>query len=257
MGRSLPSAPKNARRTALTSPLNSWLVPAIFHEARGASSVLRADFHASVKFLSCVFLDVELPDLIQIRSPQLLAHCDEAMLAVDGLLAAAKDRLRHLVEENNAIVPAHLDREQRALHALAWFATTAEALRQTVRWARDLERLDRFHDLEQLIVAALFGEYLAQLAGGIPMSQLETARASDIGLSAEDLQQFVTPLVREMIALGTARESRAGIAVHLARNADAVFFGDPGLDETMDMIRGQFFRFAQQRIAPQAQRWHL
>ena len=195
--------------------------------------------------------------MIQIRSPQLLAHCDEAMLAVDGLLAAAKDRLRHLVEENNAIVPAHLDREQRALHALAWFATTAEALRQTVRWARDLERLDRFHDLEQLIVAALFGEYLAQLAGGIPMSQLETARASDIGLSAEDLQQFVTPLVREMIALGTARESRAGIAVHLARNADAVFFGDPGLDETMDMIRGQFFRFAQQRIAPQAQRWHL
>lgn len=176
---------------------------------------------------------------------------------VDGLLAAAKDRLRSLVEEDDAIVAARIDREQRAVHALAWFATTAEALRQTARWARNLDRQDRLHDLERLIVLALYGEYLAQLVGGVPMSQAEIARAGDIGLTAEESQEFLSPIVREMIALGTARETRAGIAQLLARNPDAVFFGDPGLDETLELIRAQFFRFTQERIGPQAQAWHL
>ena len=34
------------------------------------------------------------------------------------------------------IEAATLDREQRAAHGLAWYATYVEALRQMVRWAR-------------------------------------------------------------------------------------------------------------------------
>jgi len=187
----------------------------------------------------------------------LLDHCDEALLAVDGLLAAAKDRLRALVEEDGAVVPALLDREQRAAHALAWFATTAEALRQTARWARNLEQQHRLTDLERLILAAQFGEYLAQLAGGVPMSQSEIARVADMGIDAEELDAFVVPVVREMIVLGSARQTRAGIAEFLVANPEAICFGDPGLDETMGMIRGQFFRFAQEKIVPHAHGWHL
>src|SRR6185437_15316163 len=33
--------------------------------------------------------------------------------------------------------------------------------------------------------------------------------------------------------------------------------GNPGLDETMDMVREQFFRFAQEKITPFAHQWHL
>jgi (2S)-methylsuccinyl-CoA dehydrogenase len=194
---------------------------------------------------------------MQILPPHLLDHCDEAVLAIEGLLAAANDRLRALVEREGSVVPALVDREQRAAHALAWFATTAEALRQTARWARNLQAQQRLHEFERLILAALFGEYLAQLAGGIPMSQGEIARAGDVGLGAEELEEFLMPVVREMIALGTARETRADIARLLADNADAVFFGDPGLDETMEMIRGQFYRFAQEKILPHAHGWHL
>jgi (2S)-methylsuccinyl-CoA dehydrogenase len=194
---------------------------------------------------------------MQILPPHLIDHCDEAVLAAEGLLAAAKDRVRNVVEENGAIVAALVDREQRAAHALAWFATTTEALRQTARWARNLAGQSRFNDLEHLILAAVFGEYLAQLAGGVPMSQGEIARAGDMDLDRDEIDGFLVPVVREMIALGTARETRAAIAKHLAGSADAVFFGDPGLDETMEMIRGQFFRFAREKVVPHAQAWHL
>src|ERR1700719_648176 len=101
---------------------------------------------------------------MRLLPPHLLDRCDEAMLAVEGLLVAARGRVHAQVEQNGAIVPSLLDREQRAAHALAWFATTAEALRQAARWARHLERQNRFADVERLILAALFGEYLAQLA---------------------------------------------------------------------------------------------
>ena len=194
---------------------------------------------------------------MQVLPPHLLKRCDEALLAAEGLIAAAKDRVAARVTVDGAISAGQLDREQRAAHALAWFATTLEALRQMARWARALESDNHFGELERLIFAAAFGEYLAQLAGGVPMSQQEIARAADMGLDADELGGFLTPEVRELIAVGTARETRVAIADHLARNPSAVMFGDAGLDETSQMIREQFFRFAQERIAPKAHGWHL
>ncbi|HEX4081174.1 MAG TPA: acyl-CoA dehydrogenase family protein [Rhizomicrobium sp.] len=194
---------------------------------------------------------------MQVLPPHLLGHCDETVLAAEGLLVAAKDQVRARVERDGAISTDLLDREQRATHALAWYATTIEALRQLPRWARALERGKRLGDIERLILAAAFGEYLAQLAGGIPMSQNEIARPGDFGLGADDVAGFLTPVVREMIALGTARETRAAIAEHLTGHAEAIHFGDPGLDETMAMVREQFFRFAQAKIVPCAQTWHM
>ncbi len=194
---------------------------------------------------------------MQILAPHLLDHCDEAVLAAEGLLVDAKEQVRGRVETDGIQAAKLLDREQRAAHALAWFATTVEALRQMARWARRLERASRLGDIERLILAAAFGEYLAQLAGGIPMSQSEIARPADMGLEADDIAGFLTQTVRELIALGTARETRAAIADCLAENPGAGCFGDPGLDETMAMIRAQFFRFAQEKIAPHAHGWHL
>src|SRR5579862_1282529 len=194
---------------------------------------------------------------MQTLPPHLLDHCEQAVLAVDGLLAALKDQLRTRLVQDGVVVPALLDREQRAAHALAWFATTGEALRQSARWARNLEKQNRLTYAERLLLAALFGEYLAQLAGGTPMSQTEVARAGDVCLDREEVEEFLTPVVHEMIALGTARETRAAIGGFLSDSADALYFGDPGLDETLELIRGQFFRFAQERVVPRAHSWHL
>ncbi|HWE05387.1 MAG TPA: acyl-CoA dehydrogenase family protein [Rhizomicrobium sp.] len=194
---------------------------------------------------------------MQFSVPHLLDRCDEAVFAAEGLLAAAKDRVRARVETDGTVSAALLDREQRAAHALAWFATTVEVLRQMARWARELAQENRLHEFEPLILAAAFGEYLAQLSGGIAMSQNEIARAGDMGLDAEEIGEFLSATVRELIALGTARETRAAISDYMSAQEGAICFGDPGLDDTMTMIREQFFRFAQEKIAPHAHAWHL
>jgi (2S)-methylsuccinyl-CoA dehydrogenase len=189
--------------------------------------------------------------------PHLLSRCDEAVLAAEGLLIAAKTGLRADLTAEGRISPAALDREQRATHALAWYATYVEALRQLARWARLLAHEKRLGEIERLILEAAFGEYLAQMAGGIPMSQNEIARPGDMGLGEDDITGFLTPAVKELIALGTRRETRGAIADLMERNPGAVFHGDPGLDDTMGLVREQFFRFAQDKVAPRAHHWHL
>ncbi|HWD26807.1 MAG TPA: acyl-CoA dehydrogenase family protein [Rhizomicrobium sp.] len=193
--------------------------------------------------------------MLSLSVPHLLAKCDEAVLAAEGFLAAAKESVAQLVTVDGKIDAKALDREQRATHGLAWLATYVEALRQTARWGRHLEHDKKFGEIEQGLLLAGFAEYLAQIAGGIPMSQNEVARHTDLGLdSAGD---FLTETVRELIAIGSRPEVRAGIATYMAKHAGAMFIGEPGLDDTMGMIREQFFRFAQEKVAPFAHQWHL
>jgi (2S)-methylsuccinyl-CoA dehydrogenase len=187
--------------------------------------------------------------------PHLLDRCDQAVLAAEGLLAAAKANVATLVTQDGLVSPALLDHEQRAAHALAWLATYVEALRQMARWGRALDAAKRLGEIERLILESAFGEYLAQIAGGIAMSQNEIARPLDLGLDHGEIGIFWTPAVAGLTALGTRRETRSALADHLS--AGAMFHGDPGLDETMGMVREQFFRFAQARVAPHAHRWHM
>jgi (2S)-methylsuccinyl-CoA dehydrogenase len=189
--------------------------------------------------------------------PHLLAHCDEAVVSAEGLLADAKTQVRSLLGGDGKANAAAFDREQRAAHGLAWIATYVEALRQMVRWARALECEKRLGEIETLIVQAAFGEYLAQLAGGIAMSQNEIVRPSDLGIDDETVAEFLSPTVKELIALGARLEVREGLAEIMSRHAGAMYFGDPGLDETMAMVREQFYRFAQEKVAPHAHQWHL
>ena len=77
-----------------------------------------------------------------------------------------------------------LDREQRATHGLAWFATYVEAVRQLAAYAERMQERGLLTEIEQLIVRIGLGEYWAQMQGGIPISQVEIVRPSDLGLSA-------------------------------------------------------------------------
>ena len=54
-----------------------------------------------------------------------------------------------------------------------------------------------------------------------------------------------------------ARSARGASRDYMARHQGAMFVGDPGLDDTMGMIREQFFRFAQDKVTPFAHQWHL
>ena len=71
---------------------------------------------------------------MQVLLPHLLPRCEEALLSAEGFLAAAKDSVARMVAPDGKLSRAALDRHQRATHALAWFATYVEALRQMARW---------------------------------------------------------------------------------------------------------------------------
>ena len=51
-------------------------------------------------------------------------------------------------------------------------------------WALRLREAGRFGEREELIHRLAFAEYLARIAGGIPMNQVETVRPHDFGLGA-------------------------------------------------------------------------
>jgi (2S)-methylsuccinyl-CoA dehydrogenase len=185
---------------------------------------------------------------------ELLKATERALGAAEAVLRTARAKVHALVAPAGAIDPVRIDREQIAVHGLAWMATYVEALRQSRQWAFRLDEAGEFGEAEELILAVGFGEYLAQLAGGIAMSQSEIARPRDLGLAEEDIAPLRTGEAGRLVA-GLA-EARAGLAALLA-NGDPGAFGRIALgDPTLDMVRDQVRRFADDAVAPHAHDWH-
>jgi len=191
--------------------------------------------------------------------PDLVATCAEALKSAETVLGAAKQGMAARIgrDERGRVSGAALEREQHAAHSLAWLATYVESLRQMHDWAERLIAQDRFGTLEAMILQAAFGEYLAQMAGGIPMSQGEYARLDDMGAGETARRALDAAPVRALIAGGATTAIREQIAATLAERDGAATFGDCGLDEDYEMIRDQFRRFADEKVIPHAHEWHL
>jgi (2S)-methylsuccinyl-CoA dehydrogenase len=181
-----------------------------------------------------------------------LAGCAQAVADAERLMHHARAAVRARIGGAGG-----LDAEQAAGHGLAWLATYVEALRQMLGWARRLTAAGRFGRTEELILACAFGEYLAQIAGGIPMSQGETVRPAALGVPRAEVRRF-EDAVEELVAEGSAPATRAALAELIAAQPDAtVTFGDAGLDETLDAMRQEMRRFALAEVVPHAHDWHL
>jgi (2S)-methylsuccinyl-CoA dehydrogenase len=188
------------------------------------------------------------------RSPEekLIARTGQAVAAGQAYLLAVRRAIEPLVMRNDQFDGDLGLVHQRAVHGLAWIATTVEAIAATAAWATRLHERSRFNLGEQLVVKIGFAEYLGQLIGGVPMSQNEYVRPSELGVSsaAESLRQAASEFVecRDLPAL--RRE-----LVEYIRSGGEI---DETLeDDTLDLIRDQFRRFANTHIAPHAHRWHL
>ncbi len=153
---------------------------------------------------------------------------------------------------------AALEREQHAAHGLAWIATYVEALRQLASYARRIEGEGRFGEMENLLARIGAAELLAQLAGGVMMSQGEMVRLHELGVKEADQTAFLTPAVRSLIE-GATPETRARVVTLIqdAQGAAAASYGDPGLEETYEDIRNEMRRFSEAKVVPHAQDWHL
>src|SRR2546423_5728232 len=159
----------------------------------------------------------------------------EGVSAMDALLAEATRAVAGRVAPEGRIAANLLDREQRAAHGLAWFATYTEALRQLAAYAERISAAGRFDELEELMVRVGVGEYLAQMLGGIPMSQGEIVRPGDLGLTLEEDAARVTPAVENLIATGNTAHNRARL-ITVRRGHHGATVGGCGVGGTVEAV---------------------
>ncbi len=192
----------------------------------------------------------EMPESVVLAD--LMGLTQAALQPIEALLAEATRNVGDRVRRDGRVSAAALEREQFAAHALSWLATYVEALRQLRAWAGRIDEAGQLGEMERLILQIGFGEYLAQIAGGIPMSQGETARLSDMGLSWTPDGAEAT-----LIAGANTPAARARLVALMRDNHGRATFGASGLDDELEMIRDQFRRYADDRVVPNAHDWHL
>src|SRR5215813_3162565 len=190
------------------------------------------------------------------QAHDLTAAAHDAATAVEALMADATLAVRDRVTRDGEVSAAAIDREQRAAHGLAWLGTYVEAIRQLAAYADRMAGADRFGEAEELLVRIGLGEYLAQMLGGIPMSQGEMVRPSDLGLSPAQVATRLTPAVEDLIQNGNIAANRARL-IELMRAQPGATVGDCGLDDVLDAMRDEIRRFADSEVAPHAHDWHL
>jgi (2S)-methylsuccinyl-CoA dehydrogenase len=187
------------------------------------------------------------------RLDNLLDLTAAALPEVEALFATARETLRALVTQGGKVSAALMEEHQYAAHTLSWLATYTEALRQMQAWAARLNEAGQFGEVEGLLLQIAYGEYLTQIRGGIPMSQGEMARLSDLGLTLPAPSAAAARLMAE----GNTTESRARLVALMRDNAGRATFGATGLDAELEMIRDQFRRYADEKVIPFAHDWHL
>lgn len=170
-------------------------------------------------------------------------YCDSVRQAVAALVAP-----------QGTPDPSLLTREQHRVHGFAWVASSIAALEATADWAARAERAGRFGSAEELTLRIGFGEYLAQIAHGVPMSAQEVIRPAALGTEAAARALTAHPAVARFLAEGSTPESRSRLAALLADGARP----DEALgDDALDLIRDQMRAFAAAAITPRAHQWHL
>lgn len=182
----------------------------------------------------------------------LLPMTTAATTDVSALVKTATENLRQMVTVAGKISSAALETHQFAAHSLSWLTTYEQSLKQLGLWAERLNDTGTFGQMEQLILQIGFGEYLSQIAGGIPMSQNETARLADLGLTWAPCAE-----ANALIAGGNTNDARIALIGLMQENHGRATFGVSGLDEELEMIRDQFRRYADERVIPNAHAWHL
>lgn len=193
--------------------------------------------------------------------------CKESVGFAQAVLDDCLGVARALVAGNEAGRESHT-RHQAALHGCAWMGAYVQALREMNGWADRLSAQGGLGRRELLMLQAAHGEYLAQLRGGLPMSQGEVFRPQTLlsftehGAAIASLSERLAAFdrsadVQSLITHGFAPSVRADLAAFLERGLDTREFGDPAYDDdTLSSIRDVFSRYADDHAAV-AHRWHL
>ena len=191
-------------------------------------------------------------DLAGAAAPELIGEARDVVAAADRVLQAARSATVRARAQNGG----NLNAIQTEAHGVAWLATYVESLRQLTVWADRLDADGSFGRFERLILVAGFGEYAAQIAGGIAMSQGEVVRPRELGVPSEVVRAF-EDVSAHFVAEGVSENVRAELGALIERQRGATRYANPGLDETHAAVQDEMRRFCDAEVTPHAHEWHL
>lgn len=187
----------------------------------------------------------------------LTGHLQNAVSAADSYKSAVHERVTAVLAPTGKVDRKAFSANQHLAHGYAWIVTYVETLRETANWASRLEADGALGEIDALLAQILFSKYLADLVGGVPMNQGETIRPHELGVLSEVDTFFADPSTRLLIEQGMTPDSMAAAAAFLPDSLGRATVENTGEDETMSMIRDQFRRYSDDKIAPYAHEWHL
>jgi (2S)-methylsuccinyl-CoA dehydrogenase len=193
---------------------------------------------------------------LKIEPANWLTDATEALGAVEALYRESLASVRARVTRDGKLSNELIEADQHAAHGLAWFATYVQGLKELIDYAERLTSEGAYGETEELLNQIGFAELLAQVYGGIPMSQGEIVRLSDFGLSAQQVAARRPASVDRLILSGNTPANRARLAELIDHHAAAETIGASGLDETLEAIRSEMRKFATANVTPFAQEWH-
>jgi (2S)-methylsuccinyl-CoA dehydrogenase len=189
----------------------------------------------------------------------LRATIRQAASDAEAYFVALRKSVAATVAPGGKVDRKKIDEEQRSTHGLAWVLTYVETLKETANWADRIAEEGKFGEIEQLLTQILFGEYLYQLGGGLPMTQLEVVRPSDMTNDPSVIQKLGTPAILTLISKGNTAAARMAAAKlirgYLESQKATVEY--TGLEETFEQIRDQFREFGKKVVEPYAHSWHM
>lgn len=187
----------------------------------------------------------------------LTGHLHNAVSAADSYKSAIHSKVSAILAPTGKVDREAFAANQHLAHGFAWIVTYVETLRETANWASRLESDGQLGEIDALLAQILFSKYLADLVGGVPMNQGETIRPHELGALDEVDALFANASTRMLIEQGLTPESMAAAATFLPDSLSRATVENTGEDETMAMIRDQFRRYSDDKIAPHAHEWHL
>ena len=183
-----------------------------------------------------------------------LSQFHNSLAAADAFVGHAHKVTTELTSQDGKTNAALVNKHQRIVHGYAWLRSTTSALRALLGWAERLQHQGRLGEVERLSLDIAFGEYLAQLAGGVMMGQNEFVRPADFGLSDEANAFSQDQSVHHFLNNGNTADKRKALAGFCR---DGVLVSEQLDDEFIDAARDQYRRFTEEKIVPHSHQWHL
>ena len=177
-----------------------------------------------------------------------------ALVVLETYVQEVRERVEDRTFLDGKLAADLADQQQRILHGYAWIVSIEMALKAVLAWAEKCHASGKFTNVERLYLDIAFGEYLAQIVGGLPMGQNEIVRPSDFGLQDSAGRLASEPGVRELLGTGNTPEKRQQLAETCQQGH---FACEDFNDELIDAARRQYRRYVDESIIPFAHEWHL